>query len=135
MKKKEKDRTGAGYSIIPVINPQLSESLSALPNLSDTIMIDMIKKLSTEWDTKLKTYIQDNLKKFGHTFETEIKFFDFCKIRVYRLAFTDNPHYFEFYLDFIDPNNRGTFIGSCSEKIDFKIEGNTATVMIGKDLS
>lgn len=112
----------------------LSSSPNSLLNVHDTFMKDMYRKLTSEWDAKLKTYIQDNLKQFGHTFETEAEFFEFCKNRVHRIAFEDNPNYYEFYFDFVDADNKGTFIGCCSDKIDFKMDGNTATVTIGKSI-
>ena len=98
-------------------NPLLADTLGSLPNFHDTFMKDMYRKVTSEWDAKLKAYIQDNLKQFGHTFETDTDFFDFCKNRIHRLAFTENPSHYEFYLDFVDADDKGTFIGSCSDKI------------------
>lgn len=142
MNKEQKDGTAADYSIQPIVipsanlaqSPMLADALGSLPNFHDTFMKNMYRKVTSEWDAKLKAYIQDNLKQFGHTFETDTDFFEFCKNRIYRLAFTENTNYYEFYLDFVDADDKGTFIGSCSDKIDFKMDGNTATVTIGKSI-
>ena len=117
------------------VNPMLADALGSLPSFHDTFMKDMYRKVTSEWDAKLKDYIQDNLKQFGHNFEDDTDFFEFCKNRIHRLAFTENPNYYEFYLDFVDADNKGTFIGSCSDKIDFKMEGNTATITIGRSIA
>jgi hypothetical protein len=89
--------------------------LSGLANLYETFMNDIHRKATAEWDTKLKAYIQDNLKQFGYSFEIDAEFFEFCKNRVHRIVFDKNPNYYEFYLDFVDADNKGTFIGSCSD--------------------
>ena len=115
--------------------PLLGDALGSLPNFHDTFMKDMYRKLTAEWDAKLKDYIQDNLKQFGYTFETDAEFFEFCKNRVHRIAFEDNPNYYEFYFDYVDADDKGNFIGACSDKIDFKMDGNTATVTIGKSIA
>lgn len=115
-------------------NRMLADALGSLPSFHDTFMKDMYRKLTAEWDAKLKAYIQDNLKQFGHTFESDTDFFEFCKNRIHRLAFTEKPNYYEFYLDFVDADNKGTLIGSCSDKIVFTMDGNTATVTIGKSI-
>jgi len=115
-------------------NKMLAEDLSGLPNLHETIMSNMLRKVTSEWDAKLRHYIQDNLKQFGYTFKNDADFFDFCKHRIHRLSFTENPNYYEFYLDFVDTENKGTFVGSCSDKMVFTMTGNTANVTIGKEL-
>ena len=142
MKKELKDGTDADYSIQPIVipsanlaaNPMLADALGSFPNFHDTFMNDMYRKVTAEWDAKLKAYIEENLKQFGYTFENEAEFFEFCKNRVHRLAFTENPNYYEFYLDFVDADDKGIFVGSCSDKMDFKMDGNTATVTIGKSI-
>ena len=115
-------------------NTVLADALGSLPNLYDTFMNDMYRKVMAEWDAKLKSYIQDNLKQFGFYFQTDAEFFEFCKNRVYRIGFEDRPNEWEFYLDYVDAENTGRLIGICSDKIDFKMDGNTATVTIGKSI-
>ena len=115
-------------------SPMLADALGSLPNFYDTFMKDMYRKVTAEWDAKLKAYIQDNLKQFGHTFETDTEFFEFCKNRVQRIGFENKPSEWEFYLDYVDAENTGKLIGICSDKIDFKMDGNTATVTIGKSI-
>jgi len=116
-------------------NPLLGDALGSLENFHDTFMKDMYRKVTAEWDAKLKAYIQKNLKEFGYSFQSDAEFFDFCKNRVHRIVFEENPNDYEFYLDFVDADNKGTLIGLCSDKIDFKMDGNTATVTIGKSIA
>ena len=115
-------------------NPMLADALGSLPSFHDTFMNEMYRKVTAEWDAKLKVYIQENLKQFGYAFETESEFFEFCKNRVQRIGFENKPSEWEFYLDYVDAENTGKLIGICSDKIDFKMEGNTATITIGKSI-
>jgi hypothetical protein len=142
MKKELKAVIDADYSIQPIVipsanlaaKPLLGDALGSLPNFHEKFMKDMYRKVTAEWDAKLKAYIQENLKQFGYAFETEAEFFEFCKNRVHRIGFENKPNEWEFYLDYVDAENTGKLIGICSDKIDFKMEGNTATVTIGKSI-
>ena len=117
---------------LEIVQPQDSiNDFGSLLNFHETFLNGMYRKVTSEWDSKLKTYLQDNLKQFGYTFETDTDFFEFCKNRVHRIAFEHKPNEWEFYLDYVDTENTGKLIGICFDKIDFKMNGNTATVTIG----
>jgi len=113
---------------------QLLSKADSLPSLQEIFMQDVHRKLIEEWDAKLKAYIEANLKQLGFNFETDAEFFEFCKNRIHRIGFENKPNEWEFYLDYVDAENTGKLIGICSDKIDFKIDGSTATVTIGKIL-
>lgn len=115
-------------------NPMLADALGSLPNFHETFMNDMYRKVTAEWDAKLKAYIQDNLKQFGYFFDTDAEFFEFCKNRVHRIGFEHKPNEWEFYLDYVDAENMGKLIGICSDKIDLKMDGTSASVTIGKSI-
>jgi len=140
MKKEQKDGTAADYILQPIsipsanlaANPLLADALGSFGNFHDTFMKDMYRKVTAEWDAKLKTYIQKNLAEFDYTFSNDEDFFEFCKKRVHR--FENKPNEWEFYLDYVGIEDTGKLIGICSNKIDFKMDGNTATATIGKSI-
>jgi hypothetical protein len=88
------------------------------------------KKIIAEWNENLKNYLKKNLRELGFEFDSDFSFYDFCK-RINRVSFIDKPNYYEFYLDYIDKENNGVFIGSYSDKIEIKHEGNKITAIIG----
>jgi hypothetical protein len=100
-------------------------------NLSDQIVKDFHKKVLSEFELRLKSYLKKNLSQIGYQFSTEPEFLNFCKERITRSAFAGDPNYYEFYLDFVNEENCGTLIGSYSDKIDFKMEGNKVTATVG----
>ena len=115
-------------------NKLLNGTFDDLLSMSQQVINDMYKKVYHEWEAKLKAYLLKNLEELGYVFETEPEFFEFCKNRIHRISFEEKPNEYEFYLDYIDIDNIGTFIGGCCDKIDFKMNDNTVTVTIGKSL-
>lgn len=122
------------YTSSPAFAKQmLGDALS----FQQTIMNDFTQKAWSEWEQKLKAYLKDNLKQFGYEFATDDEFLNFCKERVNRICFEDNPNYYEFYLDYVNEENTGKLIGACSDEIEFvnDFENNKITVIIGKSIA
>ena len=57
----------------------------------------------------IEAYLIENLNKKGFSFKNKEEFYEFCKSRVSRLD--TNGIYHDFYLDFINLENRGILIG------------------------
>jgi len=106
--------------------------LHSLPSLNDFLMGNLYKKLTADFENNLKQYLIKNLNDIGIVFNSENDFIEFVKARVHRIGFEEIPNYYELYLDFVDEKNRGTFLGSYSDKIDVSFEGNKATATIGR---
>jgi hypothetical protein len=102
-----------------------------IPSYIKSVINDFHKKTTAEWEEKLKAYLKENLNQIGYKFENDNHFLDFCKRRVIRLSFQNQPNYYEFFLDFVNEENTGTFIGCCSDKVEFVNEGITLTVILG----
>lgn len=109
----------------------MTDALDLSYNFGETYMKDIYRRIADEWDNKIKGYIRENLKQFGHHFETEAEFFEFCKTRVRRVGFQDKPNEWEFYLDYADEKNTGKLIGICSDKMSFKENEGKITLTIG----
>jgi len=116
----------------PKYKAKMPDDLGSLPNLHETFMNDLYRKVTSEWDEKLKDYIQHNLKQFGFYFKTDAEFYGFCKNRVHRIGFENKPNEWKIYLDYVDAQNTGKLIGIYSDEIDFKMDGNSYTVTIGR---
>jgi len=97
-------------------------------------MDEFYRKIWSEFEEKLKRYLKDNLLEFGFEFQNDNDFIEFIQSRVNRIWFEDKPCYYEFYLDFINAENKGKFIGSYSDAIEIVNEGNRITAIIGKKL-
>ncbi|MNS03106.1 hypothetical protein D3C72_344340 [compost metagenome] len=95
------------------IYPKRVESLDMVYSLQE----HMMRSVSNEFDKRLEQYVVENLNKIGYVFEDNTAFYDFLKERMFRLGFDDKPHYYEFYIDFVDEKNRGTFVGSYSDNV------------------
>lgn len=116
------------------IDSILKNQYNELYNLHDKIVKDIFDKITKEFDKKLSDYIKDNLKNLGYTFESDFEFFNFCEKRIHRISFENKPNEYEFYLDFVDIENKGVFLGAYCDKYDLKMDGNTVTVTIGKSI-
>lgn len=117
------------------VNPAIAKQVLAdalVPSFYETVINDFHRKVMSEWEEKLKAYLKENLKQFGYEFESDNEFLEFCKRRVNRLCFEDKPNYYEFYLDYVNEENTGKFIGCCSDKVEFVNEVNKMTAIVGK---
>jgi hypothetical protein len=99
--------------------------------IAQIVMEDIIVKSSNEFFQKLREYLKTNLHQFGHTFGDDKEFLDFCSARINRISFTENPNHYEFYLDYIDDGNRGHYIGSYCDKVEFINEGDKIIALMG----
>ena len=115
-----------------IIKQVLADAL--VPSFYETVMNDFHRKVMSEWEEKLKAYLKENLKQFGYEFENDNEFLDFCKRRVNRLCFEDKRNYYEFYLDYVNEENAGKFIGCYSDKVEFVNEGSKITAIVGKSI-
>jgi hypothetical protein len=93
------------------------------------IMSDFYQKVSREFNLKLENYIKDNLFKLGFKFSNNIEFYDFTEKRITRISFEENPNYYEFYVDYVNLDNKGLFIGCYSDDFEMNM-GFDVTVKI-----
>lgn len=123
-------------SVSPAIAKQLLGDASGdFWSLHEQIMSDFHKKVWSDFDKKLREYVTKHLNDLGYQFGTEDEFIEFVKTRLHRIGFEDKPHYYELYLDFVDNENKGTFIGSYSDNVDISWNGNTVTATIGRSIA
>ena len=83
------------------------------------------------FNERIKEYLTENLKLIGICFNTDAEFLEFISTRLTRIKFEDNPNYYEFYLDFVNEENRGRLVGSYSDKTKIVHNGNTITATFG----
>lgn len=102
-------------------------------SLYEKRMLDVHKKIWSDFDNYLRAYITKNLKELGYEFTSETDFIAFIQKRVTRISFEDKPNEFEIYLDFVDFDNKGTLVGIYSDNVDFSFEGNTVKATIGRN--
>jgi hypothetical protein len=72
----------------------------------------------------LEKYIRQNLSSIGYTFSSTEEFYQFCKKRVSRVCFDDQPNYYELYLDHRGKDDFGRLIGSYSDALAINWEVN-----------
>lgn len=108
--------------------------LTDVTSFYETVTNEFHKKVMFEWEEKLKYYLKDNLKQFGYEFKNDNEFVDFCKSRVNRVCFEDQPNYYEFYIDYINEKNKGKIIGCYSDNVKFVNDGNKVTSIYVKSL-
>src|SRR5512138_3122569 len=113
----------------------LGDASGEIWSLHEQIMSDFRKKVWSDFDKKLREYVTKNLNDLGYQFATEDEFIEFVKARLHRIGFEDKPHYYELYLDFVDYENKGTFIGSYSDNVDISWKDNTVTATIGRSIA
>ena len=96
--------------------------------LDFSVRDEIIDKFFDNFYRKLEEYLVENLSKIGFTFNSKDEFYEFCKVRISKIDFGENDH--EFYLDFIDLQNKGVLVGKYSDnsKIEFNNEGMTLTI-------
>lgn len=87
------------------------------------------------FEEHLTNYLTDNLKRLGYKFYSMEQLINFCKERVHRVSFKDNPDEIRFYLDYISENEIGTYIGAYCNKTSVKYEGNTVTAIFGQEFN
>lgn len=113
----------------------LGDASGDFMSLHEQVMFDFHKKVWSDFDKKLREYVTKHLNDLGYQFATEDDFIEFVKARIYRIGFEDKPHYYELYLDFVDNENKGTFIGSYSDNVDITWNENTVTATIGRSIA
>lgn len=96
----------------------------------DKVISSFFEKMTLELEDKLQYYIKNKLIELGYEFKNDKEFFEFCKDRIRRICFEDHPNYYEFYLDYINPQNRGTLIVTYSSEINFTDTGCNITSKI-----
>jgi hypothetical protein len=92
---------------------------------------ELQRKMVYKFDNKLEDYVKRNLSQLGHEFSSKVYFHDFCKKRITRASFVNDPHCYDIYLDYVSEENRGTLIGCYSDKFKIVNEGNKVTAIIG----
>lgn len=103
-----------------------------MKTLIEEITNDLYTKAIVQFESTLRRYIKDSLVMAGYEFfYSDTDFESFCKDRIYRLSFDDKPHYYELYLDFVDNENRGSFLCCYSDEMHCTYEGGTLKVTIG----
>ncbi len=110
---------------------QLRCNPDTLVSLFDTVKHEFIRKAQSDFNEKLGEYLLGNLKQLGFEFENNKDLGNFCKNRIHRISFGQDFNNHEFYLDYIDEENRGTFIGSCNDKLNIRYEENKIIVTFG----
>lgn len=120
-------------SLLP--NPMLGDASSDLWSLHEKTMAETYRKIWSDFDKHLRMCITKNLKELGYEFISESDFILFVKKRIFRISFEDKPNYFEIYLDFIDYDNKGTFIGSYSDRVHFVWDENTVRATISRSIA
>lgn len=113
----------------------LGDASGELWSLHEQMMSDFHKKVWSDFDKKLREYVTKNLNDLGYQFANEDEFIEFVKARICRIGFEDKPHHYELYLDFVDNENKGTFIGSYSDNVDITWNENTVTATIGRSIA
>jgi hypothetical protein len=94
------------------------------------LISNFTKKISNEWNQKITGYLKENLKALGYEFDSDLSFYEFCGKRITIIYSADKINNC-FYLDYIDGENKGTLIGSFSDKVEIIHEGNKITAIIG----
>ena len=113
---------------LPTFNKnEMEQKLKELDNEMD----DFVKRIKLEYNQKVEKNILKNLIKFGFYFCSKEEFYTFCKNRIKKISFDEKQNYYELYLDFVDGDNRGKFIGSYSDRIEIINNGNEASLKIG----
>ena len=101
--------------------------------LRERVIEDFHKRITFEWEEKLKAFLRRNLGQLGYVFKSDPEFVAFCAKRVKRAAFADKPNYYEFFLDHSSQENPGKFIGCCDSSMRFIYEGEgKITAIIGQ---
>jgi hypothetical protein len=108
-------------------------NISTLGSFHNEIMGNFYNETRKSFEEHLKFYLIKNLKNLGYDFNSEEQFLDFCKNRIQRISFLEEPNEYQFYLDYKNEINKGTFIGSYSDEKIIKQEGSTITATIGKN--
>lgn len=102
-----------------------------VPSFYENVMNDFQRKVIDERDFHLQVYLRENLKQFGYEFGDKNEFLEFCGTRVCAVSFEDKPNYFEFFIDYVNEENRGKLIGACSYNVEFVNEFNKITAIVG----
>lgn len=101
--------------------------------LKEFIGNEIVRKAVKKQNSKLKEYLINNLSQLGYSFSSDDEFHFFLSQRVHRITFEDQPNYYEFYIDFVDYDNKGSLFGIYSDKIQIQSseDGFTVTATIG----
>lgn len=123
--------------LLPLLDPDFATQWidyvsSDKRTMIEQVMTDFYEKVWTEFEGRLQEYVMKRLNELGYKINSEEEFSYFVRRRISRICFEERLHYYELYLDFVDKENRGTFIGSYSDNVDFSFEGNTVTATIGR---
>lgn len=107
------------------------------PSFMDTMMRELVKQVNEKFEVQLKSYLLENLKRIGYTFESDDAFYNFLKSRVTRLDFGSRPNHHEFRLDHstTDTEHRvGRLIGSYSDELDIEFDDGKVNVTMGRNI-
>jgi len=98
--------------IVPAVNKAYEISLTE----------NIYRQFRSDFQKELISYLQNNLKKFGHEFCGEDEFLEFAKFRIARFDFPEEEEV-HYYLDFKNEGDPGQLIGVTHEnrtRIEFK---------------
>lgn len=90
-------------------------------------MSSLYNMLREEINQRLVAFLIEQLNNKRFYFMTLHDFHQFVKKRVTKVAYADNKQFFDFYLDFIDAENKGTYLGSyhietVSEWVEYSLQ-------------
>lgn len=87
-----------------------------MPGLFKNTQEDFIQNFVKKFDEKLEKYVIENLERLGFKFESKGEFYSFVSFRVKRIAYSDRPGYYEFYV--LHDSGKSELFGSyCLEDI------------------
>lgn len=118
-------------SISELLGEDFKKELIKENDLLNSIVKDAMLQAQRKFDVLLMEYLKTNLSYFGFNFSSNNEFLSFAKERIQRVTFEDSTKV-EYYLDFVDEENRGNFIGITNEgNVSFENDGYNFKINIG----
>lgn len=118
----------------PLPKPEIDDytkELKKFPHILDYIIEEGHRQVFNKHLQALQNYLKENLEKFGFYFDSDDLLLKFIGDRITRITFSENPDYYEYYLDFISEEKKGIFIGCSSSKISYEFNQGTLTFTVG----
>lgn len=117
---------------IPLLAPEFGSRASE--SFIDIFMTEAVERARKEFDEHLKTYVLNNLKRLGFEFKNNSELEKFTAERISKVTFEESPNYHELYVDYVDLDNMGQYIGSYDTTTQVTFEGDKLVTTIGNPL-
>lgn len=111
------DSLSKNFDILPIKDSWLKQFKEQPISLTRYMEDELFNKTRDSFEEGLKANVISNLRRLGFSFRSDEEFLNFCKYRITRIAFDEDPNCYDIYLDFKDENDRGVLITTYCHKV------------------